>query len=82
MAQTRAFFMKVHEVNIHYGIVDFLTIQGIQIFVSNNATCCALIVIFNSWEVLRFLLSNLRWYMEEYQFDGFRYNVIIYFPFL
>ncbi|KAG8961275.1 alpha-1,4-glucan branching enzyme [Tulasnella sp. 419] len=25
-------------------------------------------------EVLRFLLSNLRWYMEEYQFDGFRFD--------
>jgi len=24
------------------------------------------------WEVMRFLLSNLRWYMEEYMFDGFR----------
>ncbi len=28
---------------------------------------------YSSWEVLRFLLSNLRWYMEEYKFDGFRY---------
>lgn len=26
------------------------------------------------WEVLRFLLSNLRWYMENYQFDGFRFD--------
>lgn len=25
-------------------------------------------------EVLRFLLSNLRFYMEEYQFDGFRFD--------
>ncbi|KAG6455083.1 1,4-alpha-glucan-branching enzyme [Manduca sexta] len=25
-------------------------------------------------EVLRFLLSNLRWYQEEYQFDGFRFD--------
>jgi glycosidase len=24
-------------------------------------------------EVLRFLLSNLRFWLEEYQFDGFRY---------
>ena len=28
------------------------------------------------WEVLRFLLSNLRWYMDEYQFDGFRFDGI------
>ncbi|EFX66191.1 hypothetical protein DAPPUDRAFT_302911 [Daphnia pulex] len=29
---------------------------------------------YQNWEVLRFLLSNLRWYMEEYQFDGFRFD--------
>lgn len=29
---------------------------------------------YKSWEVLRFLLSNLRWYMEEFQFDGFRFD--------
>lgn len=26
------------------------------------------------WEVLRFLLSNLRWWVEEYGFDGFRFD--------
>jgi len=26
------------------------------------------------WETLRFLLSNLRWWIEEYQFDGFRFD--------
>ncbi|XP_057375752.1 1,4-alpha-glucan-branching enzyme-like [Daphnia carinata] len=29
---------------------------------------------YSSWEVLRFLLSNLRWYMEAFQFDGFRFD--------
>ena len=29
---------------------------------------------YSNWEVLRFLLSNLRWYMEEYKFDGFRFD--------
>ena len=29
---------------------------------------------YRSHEVLRFLLSNLRFYMEEYQFDGFRFD--------
>lgn len=29
---------------------------------------------YSSWEVLRFLLSNLRWYLEEYKFDGFRFD--------
>ncbi|RZF42612.1 hypothetical protein LSTR_LSTR001407 [Laodelphax striatellus] len=29
---------------------------------------------YSDYEVLRFLLSNLRWYCEEYQFDGFRFD--------
>ena len=29
---------------------------------------------YSKWEVLRFLLSNLRWYIEEYRFDGFRFD--------
>lgn len=29
---------------------------------------------YGSHEVLRFLLSNLRFYLEEYQFDGFRFD--------
>jgi 1,4-alpha-glucan branching enzyme len=29
---------------------------------------------YNHWEVLRFLLSNLRFWMEEYHFDGFRFD--------
>lgn len=28
---------------------------------------------YGEYEVLRFLLSNLPWYIEEYGFDGFRY---------
>ena len=31
---------------------------------------------YSQWEVIRFLLSNLRWYVEEYQFDGFRFDGI------
>lgn len=31
---------------------------------------------YGNWEVLRFLLSNLRWYVEEYHFDGFRFDGI------
>jgi 1,4-alpha-glucan branching enzyme len=27
-----------------------------------------------NWEVLRFLLSNLRWWTEEFKFDGFRFD--------
>ncbi|XP_076812119.1 1,4-alpha-glucan-branching enzyme-like [Clavelina lepadiformis] len=29
---------------------------------------------YSSWEVMRFLISNLRWYMDEYMFDGFRFD--------
>nr|CAB3486970.1 unnamed protein product [Digitaria exilis] len=29
---------------------------------------------YGSWEVLRFLLSNARWWLEEYKFDGFRFD--------
>eukprot|EP01094_Clydonella_sp_ATCC50884_P022568 TRINITY_DN5226_c0_g2_i1.p1 TRINITY_DN5226_c0_g2~~TRINITY_DN5226_c0_g2_i1.p1 ORF type:complete len:495 (-),score=196.31 TRINITY_DN5226_c0_g2_i1:1251-2735(-) len=29
---------------------------------------------YGHWEVLRFLLSNLRWWIEEYHFDGFRFD--------
>lgn len=29
---------------------------------------------YGEYEVLRFLLSNLRWYIEEYGFDGFRFD--------
>jgi len=28
------------------------------------------------WEVMRFLLSNCRWWLEEYNFDGFRFDGI------
>jgi 1,4-alpha-glucan branching enzyme len=31
---------------------------------------------YSKWEVLRFLLSNLNWYLEEYKFDGFRFDGI------
>ncbi|XP_072966487.1 1,4-alpha-glucan-branching enzyme, chloroplastic/amyloplastic-like [Typha angustifolia] len=27
-----------------------------------------------NWEVLRFLLSNLRWWLDEFMFDGFRFD--------
>ncbi|CAG9332654.1 unnamed protein product [Blepharisma stoltei] len=29
---------------------------------------------YKNWETLRFLLSNLRWYIDEYHFDGFRFD--------
>ncbi|XP_057513372.1 1,4-alpha-glucan-branching enzyme 2-2, chloroplastic/amyloplastic-like isoform X1 [Actinidia eriantha] len=29
---------------------------------------------YGHWEVMRFLLSNARWWLEEYKFDGFRFD--------
>ncbi|KAG1666836.1 hypothetical protein FOA52_009460 [Chlamydomonas sp. UWO 241] len=29
---------------------------------------------YRSWETLRYLLSNLRWWMDEFKFDGFRFD--------
>lgn len=29
---------------------------------------------YGNWETLRFLLSNLAWFLEEYRFDGFRFD--------
>lgn len=31
---------------------------------------------YGKYEVMRFLLSNLAWYMDEYKFDGFRFDGI------
>ena len=32
------------------------------------------ILLFFRWEVLRFLMSYMRYYLEEFFFDGFRFN--------
>ncbi|KAK9791176.1 hypothetical protein WJX73_007550 [Symbiochloris irregularis] len=29
---------------------------------------------YGNWETLRFLLSNTRWWMDEYKFDGYRFD--------
>jgi len=29
---------------------------------------------YGKWEVLRFLMSNLKWFVDEYRFDGFRFD--------
>lgn len=31
---------------------------------------------YSKYEVLRFLLSNLAYFMEEYRFDGFRFDAV------
>lgn len=37
-------------------------------------TAARLTVLCCRWEVLRFLLSNLRMWIDEYHFDGFRFD--------
>merc|ERR1719329_364645 len=37
---------------------------------------------YGKWEVLRFLLSNCRWWIEEYGFDGFRFDGVTSMLFL
>ena len=27
-----------------------------------------------NWETMRFLLSNARWWLDEYKFDGYRFD--------
>lgn len=29
---------------------------------------------YGNWETLRFLLSNARWWMDEFRFDGYRFD--------
>ena len=29
---------------------------------------------YSNWEVQRYLLSNVRYWLEEFQFDGFRFD--------
>lgn len=29
---------------------------------------------YGNWEALRFLLSNTRWWLDEYKFDGYRFD--------
>jgi len=29
---------------------------------------------YGNWETMRFLLSNARWWIDEYKFDGYRFD--------
>ena len=45
-----------------------LSLPGIQ-------ACLTLFrAVAGTWETLRFLLSNSRWWVDEYKFDGFRFD--------
>lgn len=34
--------------------------------------------VYFSWEVLRFFLLNIRWWLEEYCFDGFCFDGVMF----
>lgn len=36
-----------------------------------------MLYLFDRWEVLRFFFFNLRWWIEEYKFDGYRFDGVI-----
>ncbi len=46
--------------------------------VSSSASTCCLCphrcCIAGNWETLRFLLSNSRWWVDEFKFDGYRFD--------
>lgn len=65
---------------ILFGILDCSIIPSNDFYVIFNENIkCHLISQLKRFrfEVLRFLLSNLRWYQDEYKFDGFRYDLVI-----
>lgn len=41
---------------------------------SPQSSSLCYIVCTGNWETLRFLLSNARWWVDEYKFDGFRFD--------
>jgi hypothetical protein len=43
-------------------------------FVRFHSFCMHVNQHFYPMQVLRFLLSNARWWLEEYKFDGFRFD--------
>ena len=50
------------------------TVRGGEGCISVSQTHFVYLILSCRWEVLRFLLSNLRWWIEEYHFDGFRFD--------
>jgi len=50
-----------------------VALSGFVIFQFNAAQGLRLAVT-GTWETLRFLLSNSRWWIDEYKFDGYRFD--------
>ncbi|KPI35907.1 1,4-alpha-glucan-branching enzyme [Cyphellophora attinorum] len=50
------------------------TLDGLNMFDGRHELWDSRLFNYGNHEVLRFLLSNLRFWMEEYKFDGFRFD--------
>ena len=44
------------------------------ILLVHNAVAELICGMAGNWETLRFLLSNARWWIDEYKFDGYRFD--------
>lgn len=76
MAQIHVSSMTVHVVNTRCGTVVYLIIlsKNIHLLYSILQTFFKCNFLNFRYEVLRFLLSNLRWWHDEYNFDGYRFD--------
>ena len=73
MAPTIVTSMKAVEVVTIFGTREF-DFQSRSVSCAETRCYHSRLFNYGSHEVLRFLLSNLRFYMDEYQFDGFRFD--------
>ena len=65
--------MGIGKYGTENALLPFILFTPICLFVSFFFACMSA-NIFIPTQVLRFLLSNARWWLEEYKFDGFRFD--------
>lgn len=54
---------------------DVLSAQPLSMYCMYGMYCMPRILPFvGNWETMRFLLSNARWWLDEYKFDGYRFD--------
>ena len=51
-----------------------LSTQHLNMYCPSPTHTAAPLPQLGNWETLRFLLSNARWWMDEYKFDGYRFD--------